>query len=57
MREKNGLTARDPAVGYNLLQGLKGTSATAEPHGKHDAKCQPQGSAGEEKGARHSEGE
>ncbi|XP_027828495.1 delta-like protein 1 [Ovis aries] len=49
--EKNGLTARDPAVGYNLLQGLKGTSATAEPHGKHDAKCQPQGSAGEEKGA------
>ena len=48
--EKNGLKARDPAVGYNLLQGLKGATATADPHGKRDAKCQSQGSAGEEKG-------
>ena len=48
--EKNGLVARDSAVGYNLLQGLKGASATAGPHSMRDAKGQPQGSAGEEKG-------
>lgn len=48
--EKNGLKARDPAVGYNLLQDLKGAAATRDPHSKPDAKCQPHGSAGEEKG-------
>ena len=49
--EKNSLKACDPAVGYKLLQGLKGAAATGEPPSKRDAKCQPQGSAGEEKSA------
>nr|XP_033692500.1 delta-like protein 1 isoform X1 [Tursiops truncatus] len=49
--EKNSLKACDPAVGYNLLQDLKGAAASGEPHSKRDAKSQPQGSAGEEKSA------
>ncbi|XP_047715704.1 delta-like protein 1 isoform X1 [Prionailurus viverrinus] len=49
--DKNGLKARYPAVDYNLVQDLKGDAAAAarDPHGKRDAKGQPQGSAGEEK--------
>lgn len=49
--DKNGLKARYPAVDYNLVQDLKGDAAAAvrDPHGKRDAKGQPQGPAGEEK--------
>lgn len=51
--DKNGLKARYPAVDYNLVQDLKGDAAASvrDPHSKRDAKCQPQGSAGEEKSA------
>lgn len=48
--EKNGLKARYPAVGYNLVQDLKGDAAAArDPHSTRDTKCQPQGPAAEEK--------
>lgn len=49
--EKNGLKARYAAVGYNLVQDLKGdtTAAARDPHSTRDGKCQPQGPAAEEK--------
>lgn len=49
--DKNGFKARYPAVDYNLVQDLKGDEAAGrDVHSKRDSKCQPQGSAGEEKG-------
>lgn len=48
--DKNGLQARYPGVEYNLVQELKGDAAASrDPHSKRDTKCQPQGSAGEER--------
>lgn len=49
--DKNGLKARYPGVDYNRVPELKGvTAASREPPSKRDTACQPQGSAGEEKG-------
>lgn len=49
--DKNGFKARYTAVDCNLVQDLKGDeAATRDAHSKCDTKCQPQGTAGEEKG-------
>ncbi|KAK2489213.1 hypothetical protein MC885_012569 [Smutsia gigantea] len=50
--DKHSLKARYPSVDYNLVQDLKGDDAPSRDlHGKRDAKRQPQGPVGEEKGA------
>nr|KAF6341126.1 delta like canonical Notch ligand 1 [Myotis myotis] len=47
---KNGPKARYPGVDYNLVPEPKGEDvASRDPHSKRDAKCQLQGSPGEEK--------
>ncbi|XP_014397823.1 PREDICTED: delta-like protein 1 [Myotis brandtii] len=47
---KNGPKARYPGVDYNLVPEPKGEDAASrDPHSKRDAKCQLQGSPGEEK--------
>lgn len=49
---RDGFRACYPAVDYNLVQDLKGDDAATvrDTHSSRDTKCQPQGSAGDEKG-------
>nr|KAF6504689.1 delta like canonical Notch ligand 1 [Rousettus aegyptiacus] len=49
--EKSSLKARCPRLDRNLAQELTGDAAGRDPHSKRDAEGQPQGSAGEGKGA------